>query len=768
MTIGPYRLMEQIGEGGFGLVFVAQQEHPVKRLVALKIIKPGTGSKEVLARFEAEQQAVAIMDHPNIAQVFDAGVTADARPYFVMELVRGIPITQFCDNHQLGLRQRLEIFADVCSAVHHAHQKGVIHRDLKPSNVMVTVHDDKPVAKVIDFGVAKAIGQSLTDKTIYTRFFSMIGTPLYMSPEQAEMSGLDVDTRSDIYSLGVMLYELLTGTTPFQRERLDAAGYDEMRRIIREEEPPRPSTRLTTLGERLSTVSATRSLEPNRLKSSVRGDLDWIVMKALDKVRTRRYESAAALASDIRRFLNQEPIEARPPTRAYRVRKFARRNRVPLVTASLVAAAMMIGTGVSLWQASQAIAQRNEKNEALIAAVQAKNEADQAKREVEQFAKRLTSANLLVTSAQAHADAGRWPAAEADYSEAVDLQPSYYLPLVQRAQMYVRLKLWNRAADDYSKAIQLGGATDSQQWWGVPTLLLMNDATDSYAVIRDQYLNQIENNEPSWNAVRSATLSSTPPAEYSFTQLAQLTEDWLRLPSESDGRFGTPKRRPRRGPEPDRFSLDRRDSDRPDRNDRPEHNDPSDQERFRGPPPREPDGPRPDGPHPEMRDPGPPPGFGGRGGPPRDQKGPGGPPPEFHRSQQQGYQPRGAKYYTSGLAHLRANDDQLAVERLQQATGDRGWPGRDLVLAPLALALHGQGKTEQATTTLQTADQAIDRWLDKMVNDPDLPTPIPWFDLLEVCLLREEATIAITGTPPQDDPRWGKIRDHSTSMISTN
>ena len=238
--VGPFRLMEKIGEGGFGLVFVAQQEHPVKRKVALKIIKPGTGSDEVVARFELERQALAMMDHPNISRVFDAGVTEDGRPYFVMELVRGLPITDYCDNYRLQLEDRVRLFQDVCAAVQHAHQKGVIHRDLKPSNVMITLHDDKAIVKVIDFGVAKAMGEDLTERTIYTRFYSMIGTPLYMSPEQAQMSGLDVDTRSDIYSLGVMLYELLVGTTPFERERLNLAGFDEMRQIIREEEPPLP------------------------------------------------------------------------------------------------------------------------------------------------------------------------------------------------------------------------------------------------------------------------------------------------------------------------------------------------------------------------------------------------------------------------------------------------------------------------------------------------------------------------------------------------
>ena len=265
--IGRYRLMELIGEGGFGLVFVAEQQRPVRRRVALKVLKPGIDTREVFARFEAERQALALMDHPNIARVLDAGATDTGRPYFVMELVHGIPITEFCDQNRFTTHERLELFIHVCNAVQHAHQKGIIHRDLKPSNVLVTLHDGTPVVKVIDFGVAKAIGQQLTDKTVYTRFAQLIGTPLYMSPEQAEMSGLDVDTRSDIYSLGVLLYELLAGTTPFDRRRMQTAAFDELRRIIREEEPPRPSSRLTTSGHALSTTSANRRIEPKRLSA---------------------------------------------------------------------------------------------------------------------------------------------------------------------------------------------------------------------------------------------------------------------------------------------------------------------------------------------------------------------------------------------------------------------------------------------------------------------------------------------------------------------
>jgi len=336
--IGRYKLLQQIGEGGCGVVYMAEQEEPVRRRVALKVIKLGMDTKQVIARFEAERQALALMDHPNIAKVFDAGATKTGRPYFVMELVRGIKITEFCDENKLSTADRLKLFIQVCQAIQHAHQKGVIHRDIKPSNILVTVIDGVPVPRVIDFGIAKATNnQPLTDKTVFTAFEQFIGTPAYMSPEQAELSGVDIDTRTDIYSLGVVLYELLTGSPPFDQKELLAAGLDEMRRIIRETEPPRPSNRLSTMAAAALTSTAHhRHTEPPRLVHQVRGDLDWIVMKALEKDRSRRYETANGFALDVQRYLANEPVTACPPSTVYWLRKFVKRHKGGVAVAALV------------------------------------------------------------------------------------------------------------------------------------------------------------------------------------------------------------------------------------------------------------------------------------------------------------------------------------------------------------------------------------------------------------------------------------------------
>ena len=351
--IGRYKLLEKIGEGGCGVVYMAEQEEPVRRRVALKVIKPGMDTRAVVARFEAERQALALMEHANIARVFDGGATPAGRPYFVMELVRSVPITAFCDEVGLPTGGRLRLFLLVCQAVQHAHQKGIIHRDLKPSNILVTVNDGVPVPKVIDFGIAKATGQRLTEKSLFTQFHSFMGTPAYTSPEQAEMSSVDIDTRSDIYSLGVLLYELLTSRTPFGGDELLRSGFDEMRRIIRSEEPPRPSTLLGTLKAAEATeLGAKRKTSVPELTSAVRGDLDWIVMKCAEKDRARRYETANGLAADVQRHLDHEPIAARPPGALYRLRKLVRRNKGTFAALSAIGLVLCAGTFVSIAEKS--------------------------------------------------------------------------------------------------------------------------------------------------------------------------------------------------------------------------------------------------------------------------------------------------------------------------------------------------------------------------------------------------------------------------------
>jgi WD40 repeat protein/serine/threonine protein kinase/tetratricopeptide (TPR) repeat protein len=404
--IGPYKLLEQIGEGGFGVVFMAEQQEPIRRMTALKVLKPGMDTRQIIARFEAERQALALMDHLNIAKVLDAGQTSSGRPYFVMDLVKGLPITEFCDQNRLTTNERLELFVSVCRAVQHAHQKGIIHRDIKPSNVLVTLHDGTPVPKIIDFGIAKALGRKLTDKSMYTGFAQLVGTPLYMSPEQAELSGLDIDTRTDIYSLGLLLYELLTGTTPFDKERFKEVGYDEIRRIIREEEPPKPSTRISTKGQASTTISTQRKSNPKRLSQLFRGELDWIVMKALEKDRNRRYETASAFAADVQRYLHDEPVHACPPSAWYRFRKLARRNKRALAAVALIAGALVmtiVVMAISNDWVSQALQDKEAalKNERT-ALAKAKEQEAQAKNNAEDATKESKRAREEETRAKAN------------------------------------------------------------------------------------------------------------------------------------------------------------------------------------------------------------------------------------------------------------------------------------------------------------------------------------------------------------------------------
>jgi eukaryotic-like serine/threonine-protein kinase len=436
--IGPYKILQKIGEGGCGAVYMAEQEKPMRRLVALKVIKLGMDTRSVIARFDAERQALALMDHPNIAKALDAGATQTGRPYFVMELVRGTRITDYCDQNQLNTSQRLALFIQICHAIQHAHQKGIIHRDIKPSNIIVTLHDGVPFPKVIDFGIAKATEVPLTDKTLVTIQNQFIGTPAYMSPEQAGTGGLDIDTRSDIYSLGVLLYELLTGKTPFDSKTLLASGVDEMRRTLEEEEPPRPSARLTVLaGEDLTTTALRRHVEPPRLLALIKGDLDWIVMKALEKERARRYETANGLAMDIQRYLVNEPVLARPPSRIYRLQKLVRRNKGVFLAAAAVSAALLAGLGTSTWLF---LREREARQEAELAR---SNEA-KLRRQAEAREK-ITQVSILVS--QGNFD-------EADQMISQSPQPE---PSVEGARVLRSLSEWHAIQGRWTQAVDRFG-----------------------------------------------------------------------------------------------------------------------------------------------------------------------------------------------------------------------------------------------------------------------------------------------------------------------
>jgi tRNA A-37 threonylcarbamoyl transferase component Bud32/tetratricopeptide (TPR) repeat protein len=521
--LGRYKLLEKVGEGGCGVVYVAEQTQPVRRRVALKVIKLGMDTKAVVARFEAERQALAMMDHPNIAKVLDAGATETGRPYFVMELVRGIRITDYCDQNNLSTNERLDLFIQVCHAIQHAHQKGIIHRDIKPSNILVTLHDGVPVPKVIDFGIAKATEGRLTDATVYTQLHQFIGTPAYMSPEQAEMSGLDVDTRSDIYSLGVLIYELLTGRTPFDAKELMAQGIDAMRKTIREREPERPSTKLATLqGEDLTTTARRRASEAPRLIHMLKGDLDWIVMKALEKDRTRRFDTANALAADIQRYLHSEPVVARPPTNVYRFQKLVRRNKTVFAAMGAVAAALIIGFIVSLYlfvrerEAHQRALVAEKKQSELRAQAEAGLAAEVKMRQQAEIGQKYSQAGLMLAQR-------RFDEAEKIVNEVPPYAAAASIFSVL-GTVHAAHEHWARAATNYAKVIDLI-PDDAASYHYVAPLLVQAGDLEGYRRLREKILARFADTTDPTIAERSVKdCLILPPSPSELPKIAKMSE----------------------------------------------------------------------------------------------------------------------------------------------------------------------------------------------------------------------------------------------------
>ena len=524
-NIGPYKLLQRLGEGGCGVVYMAEQDKPVRRRVALKIIKLGMDTQSVIARFEAERQALALMDHTNIARVFDAGATETGRPYFVMELVRGIKITDYCDQHQLDTRQRLELFIKVCHAIQHAHQKGVVHRDIKPSNILVTIIDGRPVPKVIDFGIAKAIEGRLTDNTIFTAYEQFIGTPAYMSPEQAVMSGIDVDTRSDIYSLGVLLYELLTGKTPFETKELLRSGVDGLRRTLQEREPQRPSVMVTTLqGSALEQTAQSRHSEPLKLISLLRGDLDWIVIRTLEKDRARRYQTANGLALDVQRYLDNEPVMACPPSSFYRLQKLVRRNKTTFISGTVVALALVIGLSATTWAFIREREARRQQEELRIEAERARNSEGQLRTEADARAKIAQAAVFLSRNQPAEADQ------LLERIQVPVVEPSLEAANVFRTlgEWNVRQGRWNAAADRFSNLVKANQVdkTDKTEWATYDLLrtgpaLIAAGETEAYRQLVQDMLDRFGDTKDAVAAEQIIKISLLQPADAATLQRLQ-------------------------------------------------------------------------------------------------------------------------------------------------------------------------------------------------------------------------------------------------------